>query len=261
MIKREKNIIDNIYNFYNYNFMEQRIGAPPNISLYDYYLNISRLLKVNQILELGYGTGFLTKLLLENNFIITAIDKSQEAKEHLFIKCKNLPTINNLTALASDILDFKTHKKFKLILASDDFIKHFYSKTDLSKFFKKINSLLDEDGVFISDSRIFLTGQLDKIFLYPIFTLDKELNGIKYINCISWNIQTEKNVMLVHFKYEEMNSKGKIIRSFIKILKQGVYNSAEIEFLSKKRNLELELHEEPNLNCNIYFFRKQIKRK
>ncbi len=247
---------DDIYDFYNYDFMEQKIGAPSDNYLYDYYLKIAKLKNVSDILELGYGTGFLTKILLENNFKVTAIDKSSDAKLYLQKKCIHDNLYNNIIIKDIDILDYKTGRKFDLILAADEFIKHFLTITELDKFFKKANSILNENGVLVTDIRINHDDEFNKINNYPIFTYANPRDGIKNISCSSWKTITINNIVLVHFKYDEISITGNVQNSYIKILKQGRFTVEEMKAIALNNNLSLSTNTIAHPNYCFLLFTK-----
>ena len=245
-----------IYDFYNYEFMELGIGASPNKDLYQHYLYLAKTQNQKKVLEIGYGSGLLTKLLLDNHFDVIAIDKSTEAQVFLERKCQSFSFYGKLNIENIDILQYEPNIKFNLICATDEFMNHFLSKNELEIFLSRINSLLNVNGVFITDIRKKQEDDIDKFNQYPIYTFDSEVNGIKHINCISWNTLTKDNIILVHFKYEEINSKGEILKSYIRILKHSKISFEELRILASKNNLSLSIKEEANLDCHILQFTK-----
>lgn len=245
-----------IYNFYIPKYMELGVGSTPNKNLYNYYLDFVLNKKEKKVLEIGYGTGLLTQPLLNKNINVTAIDKSIESGIFLMKKCNDYILTDNLQVETIDILEYKPKSKFTTILASDDFLIHFLSLHELNLFLNKIAHLLDINGEFITDMRNRYEDELTKLNCYPIYTLDEELDGVKYIRCTSWNNLSDGNIVLVNYKYEELDSSGRIINSFIRILRQGKISFEDLRILATKNNLSLSIKNEVDLDCSILQFIK-----
>lgn len=247
---------NNIYNFYIPKYMELGVGSTPNKNLYSYYLDFVLTKKEMQVLEIGYGTGLLTLPLLKNKIKVRAIDKSIESKLFLKKKCKEHILTDNLEIETIDILEYSPDNKFTTILASDDFLVHFLSLNELNLFLCKIAHLLHRNGEFVTDVRNRYEDELTKLNCYPIYTLDEEIDGVKHIRCTSWNNLSDGNIVLVNYKYEELDSSGKIINSFVKILRQGKISFEDLRILAAKNSLSLSIKNEIDLDCSILKFIK-----
>jgi len=156
---------DSIYDFYIPKYMDLGVGSTPNINLHNYYLEYALLVKEDQILEIGYGSGLLTASLLKKSIKVIAIDKSKQSAAYLTQKCKILGLLNNLMIETGDVSEYNCNLTFNTIFAADDFLPHFLSKEDLSLFFRKINQLLNSNGVFVTDIRIRSEDEFSKLIV------------------------------------------------------------------------------------------------
>ncbi len=245
-----------IYDFYIPKYMELGIGSAPNKNLHNYYLEYVLKKKEVCVLEVGYGTGLLTIPLLKEKIKVIAIDKSNTSKLFLNKKCQGQFFFDNLQIETIDIIEYNSHKKFNTIIATDEFLIHFLSSNQLDLFLKKVSQLLNINGEFVTDIRNSNEDEFTKLNCYPIYTLDEELEGVKYIRCTSWNNLSVGNIVLVNYKYEELDSSGRIINSFIRILRQGKFSFEDLRKLATKNDLSLSIKNEVDLDCSILQFIK-----
>ncbi len=247
---------DSIYDFYIPKYMDLGVGSTPNINLHNYYLEYALLIKENQVLEIGYGSGLLTTSLLKKGIKVIAIDKSKESAAYLTQKCKILGLSNNLMIETGDVNEYNCNLTFNTIFAADDFLPHFLSKEGLSLFFRKITQLLNSNGAFVTDIRIRPEGEFSKLNSYPVRMLNQEVDEVKYVSCSSWINLTSDNIVNVNYRYEELNSQGVIINSFIRILRQGNISLDEMRIIASNNGLALTINDQANLDCHILQFTK-----
>ncbi|MDL2246408.1 class I SAM-dependent methyltransferase [Methanobrevibacter sp. OttesenSCG-928-K11] len=130
---------------------------------YDIAIDVINFEKDNpKVLDLGAGTGLLSKFLLEKypNADITLVDLSNnmldKAKER-FSKYPNFKYINE------DYLNAEFDEKFDIIMSSLSI--HHLKENDKKELYKKCSTLLNEDGIFINaDIVLSPSKKLDKIF-------------------------------------------------------------------------------------------------
>jgi len=94
-------------------------------------------------LDLGCGAGRDTKYLLEQGFIVTAVDKELQAEEYI----KKLPQ-ENLTFILSKFEDFNFEKE-KYDLINGQFSLPFIDLDEFNDVFNKIKYSLKLGGVFV----------------------------------------------------------------------------------------------------------------
>ncbi|MEK7115286.1 MAG: class I SAM-dependent methyltransferase [Patescibacteria group bacterium] len=104
---------------------------------------IKILNKKDCALDLGCGSGRDTKYLLEQGFVVTAVDKELESEIYI----KKLPQ-DNLTFILSKFEDFNFEKeKYNLINAQ--FSLPFIDRDRFNEVFEKIKLSLKTGGVFV----------------------------------------------------------------------------------------------------------------
>ena len=83
-----------------------------------FYLNITRTLQPNSILEMACGTGRLTLPLIEAGYRVTAFDHSQAMLSILKNRLRYLPAIlrRNLELSQDNLISYKSKQKYDLIL-------------------------------------------------------------------------------------------------------------------------------------------------
>ena len=110
------------------------------------------------ILEIGCGSGFLTKYLCERNFWVTGIDFAESMIE----LAKSQQEMNNASFVVTDFFDYETSQKFDGVLAWDSFF-HF-PKERQESIYTKVGSLLNSGGFLL-----FTHGDADDEHLDTMF--------------------------------------------------------------------------------------------
>ena len=118
--------------------MEQPINYGPIFSeLYDQLMSNSKYEHWNKLinnlvdkykikgnaLDLACGTGTITKMLLDINFNVTGIDKSEYMIKKAKMKLE--PYQNKVNLIISDLRDFKINQQFDLSVSFYDSLNHF----------------------------------------------------------------------------------------------------------------------------------------
>lgn len=135
------------------------------IPCFDDLYNITRNLadskkETPKILDLGAGTGLLTKYLFEKypEAEFTLIDLSEEmlkVAKSRFKGCKNFKYIT------SDYLEHTSEDSFDIIVSSLSI--HHLEDEDKKKLYEKVYNLLNNDGIFLNaDQVIGSTPNIDK---------------------------------------------------------------------------------------------------
>lgn len=105
-------------------------------------------IKTDRILEFGVGTGNLAKKLSDYSKEYIGVDLSEEM---LSVAYEKLINKDNIKLLSCDINDFETDKKFNMAVSTLDTINYILEEDELLRIFKKINSLIEDGGLFVFD--------------------------------------------------------------------------------------------------------------
>lgn len=114
---------------------------------------VQRLLKKNKIdkglvLELGCGTGSMTRLLADRGFDMIGIDYSEEM---LAIARENSAEDYNILYLCQDMREFELYGTVAAVVSVCDSMNYIMSEEELLKVFRLVNNYLDPGGLFIFD--------------------------------------------------------------------------------------------------------------
>ena len=211
--------------FYNLVYKKKNYKAEVN-----YILDILNIKNKNieNILELGSGTGAHAAFLAKKGFHITCVEKSKEMIKNFKTNSKRIKIIN------SDLKKIKLKKKFEIVISMFHVINYMITNKDLKIFFKIASMHLKPGGLLIFDTWFYPAVKYSKpkiakkTFKYKDFQitrkavpqqLTKKIFKIKYFV----NIQNQ-----INFK----NSK------FSEIHKIRAFDIKELDKASKRFNLK-----------------------
>ena len=104
-------------------------------------------IKVNEVLDLGCGTGGICALLADKGYDMIGLDASPEmlniAMEKNFGK--------NTLLLCQDMREFELYGTVQAVYSSFDCLNYLTEKGDLEKVFALVHNYLESGGVFIFD--------------------------------------------------------------------------------------------------------------
>ena len=104
-------------------------------------------IKVEEVLDMGCGTGGIAALLADRGYDMVALDISPEmlniAREKNYGK--------NTLLLCQDMRDFELYGTVQAVYSSFDCINYLTEKGDLSRVFALVHNYLESGGVFIFD--------------------------------------------------------------------------------------------------------------
>lgn len=132
-----------------------------NVPYDDWVAYIQNLLKKYNIengilLELGCGTGSLTRRLAAKGFDMIGIDYSEEMLQVAREKGKDVD--RSILYLCQDMREFELYGTVKAVVSVCDSMNYILTEEDMLKVFRLVNNYLDPQGLFIFD--------LDTIYAY-----------------------------------------------------------------------------------------------
>lgn len=122
-----------------------------NVPYEEWSLRIIELLKENKIedgilLDLGCGTGKLTRLMEKNGFDMIGIDNSIE-----MLDIARDASGENILYLLQDMREFELYGTVRAIYSACDSVNYILEEEDLREVFSLVNNYLDPKGIFIFD--------------------------------------------------------------------------------------------------------------
>lgn len=191
----------------NYEFSEIYDNLMKDVS-YDKWIKFidKRLKGKKEILEIGCGTGEITRRLADKNYKVTAIDSSENMLVKAYEKLRKIP---NIRVMKGNGTDFRINHKFDGIVSTCDVVNYMLENSELEKFVDNSYKLLNNDGYFIFDISSY--HKLKNILDNNTFVNEEE--GIFYV----WeNTFDEKNFiseMNLNFFINEKNNYKRIIET------------------------------------------------
>ena len=122
-----------------------------NVPYEEWAMRITEILKEYRIdsgivLDLGCGTGKLTRLMEEQGFDMIGVDNSFEMLDIARESSKD-----NILYLLQDMREFELYGTVQAVYSACDSINYILEEEDLRKVFSLVNNYLDPKGVFIFD--------------------------------------------------------------------------------------------------------------
>lgn len=101
------------------------------------------------VLDLGCGTGTLTRLLSDRGYDMIGIDVSEEMLQIAMEKQEEHR--NNILYLNQDMREFELYGTVRAVVSICDSVNYLMEYEDLVRVFELVNNYLDPGGVFIFD--------------------------------------------------------------------------------------------------------------
>lgn len=247
--------------------------APSSERLKIYHDLIKEYVKGKDVLVLG-ATPSIRDLLAKFKFKVTVIDISP-----LMIKAMSfLRKIKSKEQIIVDNwLTFKSKQKFDLIIG-DSVMNNLYPQ-QYQRFFKKMKSLLKDDGVFINQGvaptkpvhkiRITFNQIIKKVKTYPEYYKNYLNRAYDYL---SWSCSHAHHHLIdwatLEREYQKEWGKGGITRSELKFLSFGfrplnisIFTKRELEKILRKHWKTLEVRCEKKHRVHHDFYRIYLLKK
>lgn len=188
-----------------------------------------------KILEIGCGTGEISKRLADYGYEVCGIDISEEMIN--IAKTKYL----NLDIKKQDMRTIKTENEFDAIVCVFDALNYLQNFEELKLSFENIKRALKPNGVFLFD--VLNRKMIDSMFPEDIFADDRENMSIIWKHSYEEEIDLDK-ISASFFIREEKNSYIRYDEVFYK----KIYSSKKIlqiiteigfELISKEVNIDI----------------------
>ncbi len=109
-------------------------------------LEMARIPKGSLVLDLGCGTGTLTRLLSMRGYDMIGVDSSAE-----MLACARENSSGGILYLQQDITDFELYGTVAAIVSTTDTLNHITEIEDIGHVFALAHNYLDPGGVFMFD--------------------------------------------------------------------------------------------------------------
>ncbi len=103
-------------------------------------------IRVKEVLDLGCGTGELTKLLMDEGYDVAAVDGSEEMLSVAAAKCGD-----GVLFTCQDMRDFELYGTVQATVCSFDCLNYLLKAEDLRRCFSLVNNYTEKGGLFVFD--------------------------------------------------------------------------------------------------------------
>ncbi|GGP12556.1 class I SAM-dependent DNA methyltransferase [Oceanobacillus neutriphilus] len=129
-------------------------GLMENVPYDDWVVMIRQMIAqaakpIQSVIDLGCGTGVITRKLAAGGYTMTGVDQSVEMLEKAQ---KDLGPVSSINWLEVDITELDEHKQqYDMAISCCDVINYVTDLQSVEKAFKNIYQLLEKDGLFFFD--------------------------------------------------------------------------------------------------------------
>ena len=116
----------------------------------DYLVAILQREKIEDglLLDLGCGTGSMTRLLADAGYDMIGVDN---AEDMLMIAREDSQDYQGILYLLQDMRDFELYGTIRAVISVCDSMNYITEEQELLQVFKHVNNYLDPNGIFIFD--------------------------------------------------------------------------------------------------------------
>ena len=124
------------------------------------------------VLELGCGTGNLTKRLASKGYDMIGVDNSEAMLEVAMEKERTNP--QGILYLLQDMREFELYGTVRAVVSVCDSMNYLLEEGELEQVFRLVNNYLDPKGIFIFDLKTDYYYEEEKINEYALTIFTKE---------------------------------------------------------------------------------------
>ena len=218
-----------------------------NIPYKDWCAYVTGLLKEHGIsdgllLDLGCGTGKLTRLLAAEGYDMIGVDLSEEmleiALEH------EMEDPKQILYLQQDMREFELYGTVRAIVSICDSMNYILEKEDLVQVFKLVNNYLDPSGIFIFD--------MNTEYKYTHLLADGTFAENREESSFIWENFYDEDERINEYDLTLFIKEGELFRKFEETHYQRCYSLEEVKEAAKEAGMEF-------VAAYDAFTRKQVK--
>ena len=204
-----------------------------NIPYKDWCAYVTGLLKEHGIsdgllLDLGCGTGKLTRLLAAEGYDMIGVDLSEEmlkiALEH------EMEDPKQILYLQQDMREFELYGTVRAIVSICDSMNYILEKEDLVQVFKLVNNYLDPSGIFIFD--------MNTEYKYTHLLADGTFAENREESSFIWENFYDEEERINEYDLTLFIKEGELFRKFEETHYQRCYSLDEVKEAAKEAGMD-----------------------
>lgn len=210
------------------------------------------------VLDLGCGTGRMTRLLRQSGYDMIGVDLSGEMLE---IAREAEEDDTSILYLQQDMREFELYGTVQAVICVCDSLNYILEPKELQQVFTLVNNYLDPGGVFICD--------MNTLYKYRCVLGDSVICETREEECFIWenyfDEESRINEYAVNFFVRQENGLYERIEEFHY---QKAYETDQVKELLRASGLQLlavygeNTKEEPEPECErVYFVAREFGKK
>lgn len=231
-----------------------------------YLIGLLRERQVDQgiVLELGCGTGKMTRLLAKAGYDMIGIDNSQEmlqiAREADGLSPEE--TGMDILYLLQDMREFELYGTVRAVVSVCDSMNYILEEEELLQVFRLVNNYLDPGGVFIFD--LNTPYKYREILGENVFCENREEGSFIWENYFDEEEQVNEYGLTLFIREGECGGEGELYRKYEEAHFQRAYGISQVKGLLEQAGMEFVAvyeafgHEAPSESSErVYFVAKE----
>lgn len=183
------------------------------------------------VLDLGCGTGTLTRMLKEAGYDMIGIDYSEEMLSIARQKEEETKNKKSILYLQQDMREFELYGTVKAIVCVCDSINYLLEDEDVIKTFQLVNNYLDPKGLFIMD--------FNTVYKYSMVIGDTTIAENRDNCSFIWENYYHEKEHINEYDLTIFTKKEELYRKSVETHYQRGYTVEEMTSFIKRSGLEL----------------------
>ncbi len=180
------------------------------------------------VLELGCGTGRMTRLLAKAGYEMIGVDVSEEM---LMIAREAQESPDDILYLLQDMRDFELYGTVRAVVSVCDCMNYILEEEDLCKVFALVNNYLDPGGIFLFD--------LNTLYKYETLLADHTICENREEGSFIWDNFYDGNDRVNEYDLTLfIREEGELYRKYEETHFQKAYDLATVKRLLDEAGME-----------------------
>lgn len=180
------------------------------------------------VLDLGCGTGKLTRLLEDAGYDMIGIDYSEEMLE---IAREHQEEDSNILYLLQDMREFELYGTVRAVVSVCDSMNYITEEEDLLQVFRLVNNYLDPKGLFIFD--------LNTVYKYKELLGETTISENREEGSFIWDNYYEEEEQINEYDLTLfIKEKGNLYRKYEETHFQKAYTLEKVKELLEKAGMK-----------------------
>lgn len=179
------------------------------------------------VLDLGCGTGKVTRILHENGYDMIGIDN---AEEMLSVARENNEDVEEILYLLQDMREFELYGTVKAVVSICDSVNYILEEEDLLQVFRLVNNYLDPNGIFIFD--------LNTLYKYQIILGETTIAENRQEGSFIWENYFDDQEQINEYDLTLFIKEGDLFRKYEETHYQRAYEIETVKQLIEESGLE-----------------------